>query len=122
MIRKLVQSRVDVFRLNMSHGDHAYHKKTIKLIRKINKDLWHIRCHPGRSAGTQDPVGDGGGKSSAAEKNAELIITTKELLGNNEQVYITYPAFAKDVEPGDTILIDDGKIEGRVLTSNKKIR
>ncbi|MCB0798673.1 MAG: pyruvate kinase, partial [Chitinophagales bacterium] len=54
------------------------------------------------------------------KKNAELIITTKELLGNNEQVYITYPAFAKDVEPGDTILIDDGKIEGRVLTSNKK--
>jgi len=120
MIRKLVQSGVDVFRLNMSHGDHAYHKKTIKLIRKINKDLGTYVAILADLQGPKIRLGMVEENLPPLKKNAELIITTKELLGNNEQVYITYPAFAKDVEPGDTILIDDGKIEGRVLTSNKK--
>ncbi|MCB9020394.1 MAG: pyruvate kinase [Chitinophagales bacterium] len=120
MIRKLIQSGVDVFRLNMSHGDHAYHKKTIKLIRKINKDLGTYVAILADLQGPKIRLGMVEENLPPLKKNAELIITTKELLGNNEQVYITYPAFAKDVEPGDTILIDDGKIEGRVLTSNKK--
>ncbi len=38
----------------------------------------------------------------------------------NERVYITYPQFPKDVKTGELVLIDDGKIHLKVLSTNSK--
>jgi pyruvate kinase len=45
----------------------------------------------------------------------ELIITTREVLGNNELVSTSYEGLPRDVKRGDMILIDDGKIELKVV-------
>lgn len=120
MIRKLVLAGVDVFRLNMSHGSQALHKRTIRTIRKVNKSLDTYVAILADLQGPKIRLGMVEEDLPVLKRNAELVITTKEMLGNNEKVYITYPRFAKDVEPGDSILIDDGKIEGKVLSTNKK--
>ncbi len=48
----------------------------------------------------------------------QLRITTKELIGNEDEIYITYQEFPKDVSENEIILLDDGKIQLRVLNTN----
>ena len=119
-IRKLILAGVDVFRLNMSHGSQSLHKKTIQMIRKINKELDTYVAILADLQGPKIRLGMVEENLPPLKRNAELFITTKERMGSNEEVYITYKNFARDVEPGDSVLIDDGKIEAKVLSSNKK--
>jgi pyruvate kinase len=50
----------------------------------------------------------------------KIEITTKELIGDDKQIYITYQSFPSDVRSGEIILLDDGKIQMRVLSTNNK--
>src|SRR3546814_18207037 len=47
-----------------------------------------------------------------------ISITTHEQIGNEEKIYITYDHFPKDVQQGEIILLDDGKIQLQVLETN----
>lgn len=51
---------------------------------------------------------------------AQVEITTHELVGDESRIYITYPEFPKDVNENEIILLDDGKIQLRVLRSNRE--
>ena len=51
-------------------------------------------------------------------RNKTIEITTKEQIGNEECIYITYDSFPKDVRAGEIILLDDGKIQMQVLETN----
>jgi pyruvate kinase len=51
---------------------------------------------------------------------SQIEITTKEMIGDEKQIYITYESFPRDVRPGEIILLDDGKIQMRVLATNNK--
>lgn len=110
VLKDLILQGVDVCRLNFSHGSYADHKKLIENIRDINKEL---NTHVALLADLQGPklrIGEMEGGGVQLEKNQEIIITTKECVGNNKKVYITYPSFPKDVNQGERILLDDGKI------------
>ncbi len=117
MIIKLMHAGVDVFRLNFSHGNHEQHLQTISLIKQINKEL---KTHVSILADLQGPkIRLGEVESNTILREGELFeITTIPLLGNDKKAYITYTNFPNDVEAGETILIDDGKIELRVLETN----
>jgi pyruvate kinase len=113
MLRALAKEGVDVFRLNFSHGTHENHMKVINLVRELNAEMGtHIAL-------LQDLQGPKIRVNDMAEgvelkQGQELIITTQELLGNNEIVSTSYKLLPNDVKPGDMILIDDGKIELKV--------
>ena len=113
MLRALVKEGVDVFRLNFSHGTHDDHLKVINFVREINAEmgtnialLQDLQGPKIRVNEMQPGVEIKGGQ--------ELIITTREVLGNNELVSTSYERLPKDVKVGDMILIDDGKIELKV--------
>src|SRR5688500_3941772 len=113
MLRALIKEGVDVFRLNFSHGTHEDHLKVIKNVRELNKEL------DTKIALLQDLQGPKIRVNEMApdvvlERGQELIITTKELVGNNQIVSTSYETLPKDVKVGDMILIDDGKIELKV--------
>ena len=61
-------------------------------------------------------------EDQVTKKGEKITITTKECIGNASKVYITYPEFPKDVEVGDKIMLDDGKLILRAESSNKKMR
>lgn len=110
MLRALVKEGVDVFRLNFSHGKHEEHKKVIDHVRAINQELG---THVALLQDLQGPkirvneVKDG----TILEPRSSIIITTRELIGDHGIVSTSYTNLPKDVKAGDTILIDDGKIE-----------
>lgn len=113
MLRALVKEGVDVFRLNFSHGTHEDHQKVIDAVREINTELGTsvslLQDLQGPKIRIQEMQPD-----IVIERGHELVITTRQLLGNREIVSTSYTALPRDVRTGDTILIDDGKIELKV--------
>lgn len=109
---------VDVFRLNFSHGKHEEHQKVIDAVREINAELG---THVALLQDLQGPkirvneVKEG----TVLAPRQNIIITTRELIGDNEICSTSYKDLPKDVKPGDMILIDDGKIELKVKESRE---
>ncbi len=115
----LVKTGVDVFRINFSHGTHEEHKKTIGYIRKINQTFG---LHIGILADLQGPkirIGEAA-KGTILTKNDVISITNKEIISNDKEIFVNYQKLPKEVEEGQKILIDDGKIELQVLETNRK--
>lgn len=111
MIEQLILSGVDVCRINSSHGDHAMMKKIIDSVHNINEKL---QAHVAILVDLQGPkirIGDLKDGEFELHEGDELVLTTEELAGNRELVYIKYPGFVNDVKSGDRVLIDDGKLE-----------
>lgn len=113
MLRALVKEGVDVFRLNFSHGTHEDHQKVINYVREINEEfntsVSLLQDLQGPKIRVQEvEVG------TVIERGQELIITSRQLLGNREIVSTSYTELPKDVKEGDLILLDDGKIELKV--------
>jgi len=113
MLRALLREGVDVFRLNFSHGTHEDHLKVINNVRELNEELGTSVALLQDLQGPKIRVNDvqPGVELVAGQ---ELIITTRQLLGNNEIVSTSYEGLPNDVKPGDMILVDDGKIELKV--------
>ncbi|WP_432713793.1 pyruvate kinase [Pedobacter sp.] len=109
---------LDVCRLNFSHGSQADHQEVLDTIRSINKEH---NYNVGILADLQGPkirigmVQDGG---IHLVNGTRTILTTKECIGNEERIYITYTTFPKDVKAGEIILLDDGKLQMRVIETN----
>jgi pyruvate kinase len=113
MLRALIKEGVDVFRLNFSHGTHEDHLKVILHVRELNKELGTKICLLQDLQGPKIRVNEME-PNVVIERGQDLIITTKEVLGNNKLVSTSYKSLPKDVKVGDMILIDDGKIELKV--------
>lgn len=109
---ELVKAGVNVFRLNFSHGDHADKAQIIQHIRNINKTEPYNISILGDLQGPKLRVGEieNGGLDIAP--GDILTFTSKEkVVGTKERIYVSYPDLHQDVEIGNKILIDDGKIE-----------
>lgn len=114
MLRALIHEGVDVFRLNFSHGTHEDHQKVIDYVRELNNELGTaitlLQDLQGPKIRVQEVE-----PGVVLERNQTLIITTRQLLGNREIVSTSYTNLPKDVTAGDLILVDDGKIELKVV-------
>lgn len=116
MLRSLIQEGVDVFRLNFSHGAHEQHLKVIQFVRELNDELGTnvalLQDLQGPKIRVNEVAPDV--ELTAGET---ITITTREVVGNKDLVSTSYQNLPSDVKVGDTILIDDGKIELTVLES-----
>lgn len=113
MLRALIKEGVDVFRLNFSHGTHEDHLKVIKYVKELNNELGTKICLLQDLQGPKIRVNEME-PDVVINRGQDLVITTKEVLGNSQTVSTSYKNLPKDVKVGDMILIDDGKIELKV--------
>src|SRR5882672_12456922 len=109
---ELVKAGVNVFRLNFSHGTHEDKARIIEHIRNINiAEPYNISI----LADLQGPklrVGDIKDGGLAIVPGDILTFTSREkVIGTKDKIYISYPNLHNDVEVGNKILIDDGKLE-----------
>ena len=117
VIEKMIRAGMDVVRLNFSHSTHEEHRAAMKAVREaaeragepiaILQDLQGPKIRTGKLASPEVRLVDG----------AKFIITINEIAGNAERVSTTYQDLPKDVKPGDTILMDDGLLQLKVLSS-----
>jgi pyruvate kinase len=124
-LTQMIASGVDVCRLNFSHGSHEDHLKLIKTIREINQEHAHINV--GILADLQGPkirIGKMKEGGAILRNESRIKILTKfsedssEFIGDEEKLYLTYEQFPQDVKADEIILLDDGKIQLRVIATN----
>ncbi len=120
MLIELVRAGVDVFRLNFSHGTHEGHKKVILAIREINREMDTNVCILQDLQGPKIRTNKVENDEIFVEPGQQLLITSEDVLGTSERISTSYQSLPSDVVAGDTILIDDGKIELRVEGSEGK--
>jgi pyruvate kinase len=118
MIAKLFEAGVDVFRINMSHSSFDVVKKLHGAVRAAEAQF----SRPiGILADLQGPkfrVGDVGGGSAVLKEGATYRFDTKEEAGSATRVFLPHPQIFEAVEPGHTLLLDDGKI--RMTVTDKQ--
>jgi pyruvate kinase len=120
MLKKLIDTGVNVCRLNFSHGAHSDHEEVIRFIREIDEENG---THTAILADLQGPklrVGEMTDNGVMLEEGKELTITTEKCIGTSECIYLNYEHFSRDVSPGEKVLLDDGKIALKVLKTNGK--
>jgi len=107
----LVQAGVSVFRLNFSHGAHEDKKRIIDSIRKISATEPYNIAILGDLQGPKLRVGEIENNSLLVKEGDILTLTNEKVVGTLEKIYVSYPNLAGDVLVGNTIMVDDGKIE-----------
>ncbi|MBL7740495.1 MAG: pyruvate kinase [Chitinophagaceae bacterium] len=108
---ELVQAGVNVFRLNFSHGAHEDKAKIIEYIRKINKNEPYNIAILGDLQGPKLRVGEIENNALPVVAGDILTFTNEKVVGNKDRIYVSYTGLHKDVKVGNTIMIDDGKLE-----------
>ena len=108
---ELVKAGVNVFRLNFSHGTHDDKKKVIEHIKKINKTLPVNIAILADLQGPKLRVGDLAEGQIELIEGEEIIFTTENIIGSKSKIYVSYPHLAEDVQIGERIFLDDGKME-----------
>src|SRR5579863_2222409 len=109
---ELVRAGVNVFRLNFSHGTHEDKLKIIEHIRNINLTEPYNISILGDLQGPKLRVGEIKDGSLTIVPGDILTFTSREkVVGTKEKIYVSYPNLHHDVQPGNKILIDDGKLE-----------
>ncbi|MCS5479308.1 pyruvate kinase [Corynebacterium sp. YIM 101645] len=109
-ILRLVEDGMDVARLNFSHGDHADHEQNYRWVREATDETGRA---VGILADLQGPKIRLGRFIDGATvwENGEVVrITVDDVEGTHDRVSTTYKNLAQDAEPGDRLLVDDGKV------------
>ena len=120
MIKKLIKSGVDVLRVNFSHATHDEVEKIVENVNDLRKELGSNVTLLGDLQGPKIRIGELE-NDIELKKNQSLSICSNLSESNGiDKIFISYPSFAKDVKPGENILVDDGKLIFKVISTNKK--
>jgi pyruvate kinase len=114
MLLRLMDSGMDVVRLNFSHGSHDDHKKALASVRAAMKSSGRTVSILQDLQGPKIRIGEVDGSSVDIVAGQELTITTESVNGTARKVSTSFANLPRDVTPGEPILIDDGRIRLRV--------
>jgi pyruvate kinase len=120
VLRDMIEAGVDVFRINFSHADYEDVSERIKMIRELNDEMGTNITILGDLQGPKLRVGVMAGEVVVSPGDEITFVTGKPFEGNAERVYMNYATFPQDVNPGERILLDDGKLMFEVMTTNRK--
>lgn len=118
MLKAIIEEGVDVCRLNFSHGSYDDHKKVIDNIRKVNEDTHSFVSMLLDLQGPKLRVGEMENNKVELITGNVVTVSTIPVMGTSEKISVKFETLAKDVKPGEVILLDDGKIELQVLETN----
>lgn len=111
VLRSLIEEGLDVARLNFSHGTHEEHKKKIETIKKLRKELNKPVAIMLDTKGPEIRLGNFKDNMVLELKDKDkFILTTRDILGDEKIVSVSYKDLPKDLNPGSTVLIDDGLV------------
>ncbi|XP_034216717.1 pyruvate kinase isozyme G, chloroplastic isoform X2 [Prunus dulcis] len=121
MIWKLAETGMNVARLNMSHGDHESHKKTIDLVKEYNSQfedkvvaiMLDTKGPEVRSGDVPQPI--------LLKEGQEFNFTIKRGVSTVDTVSVNYDDFVNDVDVGDIILVDGGMMSLAVKSKTKDL-
>lgn len=111
VLRALIEAGATTLRLNFSHGTHAEHQRSVRLIRQI---AFELNQPVGILQDLQGPkirLGRFETGSVVLSKGDRFTLTSRVVVGTQEISCVTYDLLAEEVPSGATILLDDGRVE-----------
>lgn len=114
MVEGLIKNGMNVARINYSHGGHDDFRTLIETVRAVSAKLGQPVAILGDLCGPKIRIGELAEPEITLNAGANLVITTEDVVGDSARVSTTYDNFPSDVERGNRILIDDGRIELKV--------
>ncbi len=105
---ELMDAGMNVARLNFSHGDFAEHQARVDRIRKITQDKGNVVAIVQDLCGPKIRIGTFKDNAINLVRGEKFILTTEQVEGTQEKVFINYPALPKEVKPGNFIMLQDG--------------
>lgn len=122
MVRRLIETGVNVFRINMSHATHEQYAQWSRTVRSAGESCQKYIAVLADLQGPKLRVGElEGHKPVHLTAGSPFEITTAHIAGNAQRVSTTYAALPHDVKPGDRILLDDGRLELRVDATSDSV-
>ena len=110
-IKRLIESGMNVARLNFSHGDNDMFEKLIDIIRQLSDDVAILVDLPGPKIRTKKQLQD----KIILKKNEDIILSNIKEFSDEKNIAIDYKYLTKDVKKGNLVFIDDGKIKLKVI-------
>ncbi|HEY0046622.1 MAG TPA: pyruvate kinase [Flavobacterium sp.] len=119
VLKEMMDAGVNVFRVNFSHADYEDVRSKIELIRSINEEFGYNTSILADLQGPKLRVGVM--KEDIVVRDGDLITftTAEDIPGTAQKVYMNYKEFPNDVNPGERILLDDGKLIFEVVETNR---
>ncbi|WP_280415991.1 pyruvate kinase [Nocardia carnea] len=114
-IRELVESGMDVARLNFSHGEHSDHAENYKKVRQACEDRGRAVGILADLQGPKIRLGRFAEERTVWATGEVVRITVDDIVGDHDRVSTTYKELAADAKSGDRLLVDDGKVGLEVI-------
>ncbi len=109
-IEELILSGMNVVRMNFSHGDHAYHQETIDMVKRVREKLKAPVAILLDTKGPEIRLVHFAKQKVILKAGQTFVLTTEEVIGDENRVGITYLDLPSQVKKGDHVLIDDGRL------------
>lgn len=120
IIKDMIDAGVNVFRINFSHADYEGVKEKISIIRGLNEEFGYTTAILGDLQGPKLRVGVME-EGTVVHDGDEITFTTAEdIIGNAKKAFMKYQNFPNDVNVGERILLDDGKLIFEIVSTDKK--
>lgn len=119
-LKEIVLEGVDVCRLNFSHGSYEDHQVVINNINQLNEDLGTHVCMLLDLQGPKLRVGEMENGKIELKTGSTIEVTTEKCIGTAEKIYVNFENLPKDVNKGERILLDDGKLELIVIDTDRR--
>ena len=120
IMRSLVEAGMNVARLNFSHGTRDEHAASITALRSIADEVGRPVAILQDLAGFKVRIGEIEGGGVALEVGQRLTLTCRDVVGNAEEISITYSGLPAEVRAGDVLLLGDGNIELEVESASER--
>jgi len=120
VLKDMIEAGVNVFRINFSHADYTDVSERISMIRELNKEYGFTTSILADLQGPKLRVGVMKEDVVVSKGDKITFTTAEDILGTASRVYMNYKEFPKDVNAGERILLDDGKLIFEVVKTDKK--
>ncbi len=117
IMKNLITAGMDIARLNFSHNTIEYHNRIYNNLRKAARSLHREISIMQDLPGPKIRVGEMPESGVYMEEGKEFTFVRKRIKGNTQSASINHPGIFRSVKEDERILIDDGKIELRVLSA-----
>ena len=119
IIKDMIEAGVNVFRINFSHADYEGVKEKIDIIRGLNAEFGYTTAILGDLQGPKLRVGVMEEGTVVNDGDIITFTTAEDILGTAKKVFMKYQNFPNDVNPGERILLDNGKLIFEIISTDK---
>jgi pyruvate kinase len=120
IIKDMIDAGVNVFRINFSHADYEGVKEKINIIRGLNEEFGYTTAILGDLQGPKLRVGVMEEGTVVNDGDLITFTTAEDIVGNAKKAFMKYQNFPNDVNVGERILLDDGKLIFEIVSTDKK--